>query len=294
MGIIERPKTLTEFIGQEKIKKELRIRIESAKIRNVPMNHLIVYSNFGMGKNSLCYTIATELNVPFREFNCANLQTHKDIINIFLNITNKDIIYFDEVHRLRIPQLEAIYNPLADNELVIKEAVIPLQPFSLFASTTSPGKLSLPFLSRFPIKVSLEDYTIEELSVLAEINLNKIGLRSEKKACQILAQRSKGVPRVLNNYILWLKDVATVHNVCHVSSSFVDKWLKDIGVDERGFTADDKKYIQFLRNIGTASLATISAGTDLDTSTIEQVIEPWLIKQKIVKKTPRGRMLIKS
>ena len=300
-----RPKKLVDFTGQSIVKENLAIFIESARRRNETMDHTLFHGPPGLGKTTLAQIISSELGVNFRMTSGPILAKAGDLAAILTNLEERDVLFIDEIHRMNSAVEEVLYPALEDFELdlVIGEGPaartvrIELQPFTLVGATTRLGLLTTPLRDRFGIPIRLEFYSPEELlkiviraSKFMQIELDSSGGRE-------IAKRSRGTPRIANRLLRRVADFAVVEGNGVITKEIADSSLTRIGVDIAGLDLADRKYLKVIAENyggGPVGVETISAAMSEARDSLEEVIEPYLLQQGFIQRTPRGRMLTKK
>lgn len=300
-----RPKKLVDFTGQSIVKENLAIFIESARKRNETMDHTLFHGPPGLGKTTLAQIISSELGVNFRMTSGPILAKAGDLAAILTNLEERDVLFIDEIHRMNSAVEEVLYPALEDFELdlVIGEGPaartvrIELQPFTLVGATTRLGLLTTPLRDRFGIPIRLEFYSPEELlkiviraSKFMQIELDSSGGRE-------IAKRSRGTPRIANRLLRRVADFAVVEGNGVITKEIADSSLTRIGVDIAGLDLADRKYLKVVAENyggGPVGVETISAAMSEARDSLEEVIEPYLLQQGFIQRTPRGRMLTKK
>ena len=300
-----RPKKLVDFTGQSIVKENLAIFIESARKRNETMDHTLFHGPPGLGKTTLAQIISSELGVNFRMTSGPVLAKAGDLAAILTNLEERDVLFIDEIHRMNSAVEEVLYPALEDFELdlVIGEGPaartvrIELQPFTLVGATTRLGLLTTPLRDRFGIPIRLEFYSPEELlkiviraSKFMQIELDSSGGRE-------IAKRSRRTPRIANRLLRRVADFAVVEGNGVITKEIADSSLTRIGVDIAGLDLADRKYLKVVAENyggGPVGVETISAAMSEARDSLEEVIEPYLLQQGFIQRTPRGRMLTKK
>lgn len=289
-----RPTKFEEIIGQADVVKRLKILSSSCKNNEQVMPHILVDGPPGLGKTTIAGAIASEMGVNLYTVNAANIRSPKNIIPYLMGIAPRSILFIDEIHRLPKLVEEFLYPVMEDYKLDIllenKPESIDLPVFTMIGATTSGGSLSQPFYDRFIIKEHLSFYSPDELAKLAGSNAKKLGLMINENTLLDIAKRSKGTPRVLNARLQWYKSYIDMYP----EESDVDIIFENQGIDQYGFDCNDKKYIEVLKkNIGNPlGLKSISAMCGIAMETIENSIEPYMIRMGYVARTQKGRVLI--
>jgi Holliday junction DNA helicase RuvB len=292
-----RPIKLDEIIGQSNIVDRLKISVGAARQENRPFPHLLISGSPGIGKTTLVGVLANEMNAQLHIANGGNVRTIKLLAPYLMKLNFGDILFIDEIHRLTMMVSEWLYPILEDFRVDLstehETSTINLQPFTLIGATTESGNLAPPLYDRFTYKYTLSVYGEEELSKIIQVNAEKLNINMVNGACETIAKRSRGTPRIANSYLRWIKDYAISKNVQTVDCSVVNDAMKLAKVDEKGLTDNDRKYLHILKKIGQPiGIKTISASTNIAVDTIEETIEPFLLRLGLILKTPKGRILI--
>ena len=296
-----RPKKLSEFIGQNKVKENLAIALTAAKQRGEPLDHVLLYGPPGLGKTTLATIIANELGVEFQQTAGPALQIKGDLTAILTNLSHRQVLFFDEVHRLQ-PQLEEIlYSALEDYKLDIiigqgpsaRTHTMDVQPFTFIAATTRAGLLSAPLRSRFGLLLRLEFYTNEDLRVIVERSAVILDIEIDRDGAGEIASRARGTPRIVNRLLRRVRDYAQVKGSGKIDRATAEAALKMLEVDQHGFDEVDRKLmltiIEKYRG-GPVGLGTLSAVLSEEQDAIEDIYEPFLIQIGFLDRTPRGRV----
>mgnify|MGYP002525213143 CR=1 FL=1 len=297
-----RPQTLDEFIGQREARANLRVFIESAKMRGQAMDHALFYGPPGLGKTTLAQIMARELGVNFRMTSGPVLAKAGDLAAILTNLDERDVLFIDEIHRMNPAVEEILYPALEDFELdlVIGEGPaartvrIDLQPFTLIGATTRLGLLTTPLRDRFGIPTRLEFYDVDELVQIVDRSARLLGADADAGGALEIAKRSRGTPRIAGRLLRRVVDFAIVEGDGKVTSDLADMALTRLGVDHLGLDSADRRYLRLLADNyggGPVGVETIAAALSEARDAIEEVIEPFLLQQGLIMRTPRGRML---
>lgn len=297
-----RPKNLSDFIGQKAVRENLKIFIEAAKSRSEPMDHVLFFGPPGLGKTTLSQIIATELGVGFRGTSGPVISKAGDLAAILTNLQPHDVLFIDEIHRLN-PVIEEVLYPAMEDykiDLIIGEGPaarsiqIDLPPFTLVAATTRTGLLTSPLRDRFGIPLRLEFYTPEELALVIDRGARLLKMTLEPEAIQEIAARSRGTPRIAGRLLRRVRDFAEVSGKEVVSRLLAQQALTSLGVDQAGLDSQDRRYLETIAHAyggGPVGAETLSAALSEQKDTLEEVIEPFLIQQGFIQRTPRGRMM---
>ncbi len=297
-----RPQALEDFIGQREARANLRVFIESAKRRGEAMDHTLFHGPPGLGKTTLAQIMARELGVNFRMTSGPVLAKAGDLAAILTNLESRDVLFIDEIHRLNPAVEEVLYPAMEDFELdlVIGEGPaartvrIELQPFTLVGATTRLGLLTTPLRDRFGIPTRLQFYTEDELNEIVTRNARKLGVPADDAGAREIARRSRGTPRIAGRLLRRVVDFALIEGDGTISKPLADGALTRLGVDSLGLDGADRRYLVFIAENyggGPVGIDTISAALSESRDAIEEVIEPFLLQQGLVQRTPRGRML---
>ena len=297
-----RPQGLDEFIGQAEARANLKVFIQAARQRGDAMDHTLFYGPPGLGKTTLAQIISRELGVSFRMTSGPVLAKAGDLAAILTNLEARDVLFIDEIHRLNPVVEEVLYPALEDFELdlVIGEGPaartvrIELQPFTLVGATTRLGLLTTPLRDRFGIPTRLQFYTVDELHQIVTRNAVKLGAPADEGGAREIAQRSRGTPRISGRLLRRVVDFAIVEGDGRVTRELADHALTRLGVDELGLDGADRRYLRLIAENyagGPVGIETMSAALSESRDALEEVIEPFLLQQGLIQRTPRGRML---
>jgi Holliday junction DNA helicase RuvB len=297
-----RPQTLEEFVGQAEARANLRVFIESAKIRGEAMDHTLFHGPPGLGKTTLAQIMARELGVGFRMTSGPVLARAGDLAAILTNLEPRDVLFIDEIHRLSPVVEEVLYPALEDFalDLVIGEGPaartvrIDLQPFTLVGATTRLGLLTTPLRDRFGIPTRLQFYTEDELDLIVTRGARLLGVRAEPEGTREIAKRARGTPRIAGRLLRRVVDFVLVEGDGCLTRAIADRALTRLGVDHLGLDGADRRYMQLLADHyggGPVGVETISAALSEARDALEEVIEPCFLQQGLLQRTPRGRML---
>jgi len=293
MSKVNRPTSFENVIGQSDVVKRLKISTMGCKKTDSVLPHVLIDGPPGLGKTTIAGAIATEMDVNLYTANAANLRSVKNILPYLMRMTKRSVFFIDEIHRLPKLVEEFLYTVMEDfkiNIVLEKEPEeIDIPAFTLVGATTSGGSLSQPFYDRFQIKEHLSFYTNDELAKLAGLNSEKLGLNISESDLLQIAKRSKGTPRILNARLQWYMNYKT----CSQDDVSVDDIFNLQGIDENGLDVYDRMYLDILRdNRGTPlGLKSISSLTGIAIDTIENSVEPYLVRKGFVRRTQKGRIL---
>jgi Holliday junction DNA helicase RuvB len=297
-----RPQGLDEFIGQAEARANLKVFIESAKTRGEAMDHTLFHGPPGLGKTTLAQIMARELGVNFRMTSGPVLAKAGDLAAILTNLEARDVLFIDEIHRLNPVVEEILYPALEDFELdlVIGEGPaartvrIELQPFTLVGATTRLGLLTTPLRDRFGIPTRLQFYTEAELHEIVRRGARLLGVPCEDDGALEIARRARGTPRIAGRLLRRVVDFAIVEGGGKITRALADGALTRLGVDHLGLDGADRRYLKLVAENyggGPVGIETMSAALSESRDALEEVIEPYLLQQGLIQRTPRGRML---
>lgn len=299
-----RPKTLDEYVGQEKAKENLRVFMAAAKNRNEPLDHVLLYGPPGLGKTTLAFIIASEMGVNIRVTSGPAIERPGDLASILTNLNKGDVLFIDEVHRLASSVEEVLYPAMEDFALDIiigkgpsaRTLRLDLPKFTLVGATTRAGMLTSPLRDRFGVIHRLQMYTPGELSRIINRSAGILGVPVDGDAALEVASRSRGTPRVANRLLKRIRDFAEIEGTGRITLEAARYGLEMLEVDEIGLDGVDKNILDTIINKfggGPVGLDTLCAATNEERVTIEDVYEPYLIQLGFINKTPRGRVATK-
>ena len=297
-----RPQVLDDFIGQAEARANLAVFIASAKMRGEAMDHTLFHGPPGLGKTTLAQIMARELGVGFRMTSGPVLARAGDLAAILTNLEPRDVLFIDEIHRLSPIVEEVLYPAMEDFalDLVIGEGPaartvrIELQPFTLVGATTRLGLLTTPLRDRFGIPTRLLFYTEAELFEIVTRGARLLGIPAEAEGCREIAKRARGTPRIAGRLLRRVVDFVLVEGDGVLTRKIADSALTRLGVDHLGLDGADRRYLSLIAENyggGPVGVETISAALSESRDAVEEVIEPFLLQQGLIQRTPRGRML---
>ncbi|WP_319519498.1 Holliday junction branch migration DNA helicase RuvB [uncultured Martelella sp.] len=297
-----RPQTLDDFTGQAEARANLKIFIEAAKRRGEALDHVLFVGPPGLGKTTLAQIMAKELGVNFRATSGPVIAKAGDLAALLTNLEERDVLFIDEIHRLN-PAVEEILYPAMEDfqlDLIIGEGPaarsvkIDLSKFTLVAATTRLGLLTTPLRDRFGIPVRLNFYTVEELESIIRRGARLMGLGMSDDGAREIARRARGTPRIAGRLLRRVRDFAEVADANEVSRAIADEALTRLEVDHMGFDQLDRRYLTMICQHfggGPVGIETIAAGLSEPRDAIEDIIEPYMIQQGFIQRTPRGRVM---
>ena len=297
-----RPKYFDEYIGQSALKSNLKISIEAAKKRELPLDHILFYGPPGLGKTTLASVIASEMNTNIKITSAPSLERPRDIIGILMSLKAGDILFIDEIHRLNKISEEILYPAMEDFYLdmttgksqTLKSVRIPLPKFTLIGATTKAGALSSPLRDRFGLIHRLEFYTDDELTKVIQRTAKILDIDIEKEGATAIAKRSRGTPRIANRLVKRVRDFAIVKSNGLIDSATANNALDILQIDKFGLDNTDRALLNIIAdkyNGGPVGIETLATALGEDTKTIEDVYEPYLVQKGFIQRTPRGRKL---
>jgi len=298
-----RPTSFDEYIGQSKVKEALKIYIQAAKSRKESLDHVLLYGPPGLGKTTLSHIIANELGYQFKVKSGPAIEHAADLAAILTNLNQNDVLFIDEIHRLNKTVEEILYPAMEDFALDFivgkgpsaRNMRLKIKPFTLIGATTRAGMLTNPLRDRFGVICRLELYSTEDLKVIIERSAKILGVKIDDDACIEIAKRSRGTPRIANRLLKRVRDYAQVIGEGHVNKNIAVKTLQVMEIDDLGLDTIDRKIMMSIIskfNGGPVGLDTLAATISEDSTTIEDVYEPYLLQLGFISRTPRGRVAL--
>ena len=296
-----RPRLLNEYIGQTQVKDNLSIFIKAAAARQEALDHVLLFGPPGLGKTTLANIIANELNVNIRVTSGPSIERQGDLAAILTNLGDNDVLFIDEIHRLSKTVEEILYSAMEDFALDIiigkgpsaRSVRLDLPKFTLIGATTRLGSIAAPLRDRFGVQCRLEFYKPEELEFIITRAAEILNVQIDKEGAGEIARRSRGTPRIANRLLKRVRDFAQVLGVEVINKQLADEALAKLEVDRYGFDRNDRRILSTIVKTfagGPVGIETIAAAVSEEPSTIEDVIEPYLMQLGMLQRTPRGRM----
>ena len=297
-----RPETIDEYVGQEDVKENIRIFVEAAKMRNEPLDHVLLYGPPGLGKTTLAFIIAHELGTNIKTASGPSIEKSGDLAAILSSLEPGDVLFIDEIHRMPRYIEEILYPAMEDFSLDIivgsegnsRNIKIDLPPFTLVGATTRAGDLSAPLRDRFGIVSKLQFYTVDELTRIVERTARVLGVEIEEEAARELATRSRGTPRIANRLFKRVRDFALVKGNGVVDLAITEEALERLKVDKMGLDNTDHELLFAIIEKfggGPVGVEALSSSIGEEVTTIEDVYEPYLLQTGLLKRTSRGRIV---
>ena len=300
-----RPKTLAEYVGQPVVREQMDIFVSAAKLRNEPLDHTLIFGPPGLGKTTLANILATEMGVSLKTTSGPVLEKAGDLAALMTNLEPGDVLFIDEIHRLSPHIEEVLYPAMEDYQLDImigegpaaRSIKLDLPPFTLVGATTRAGLLTSPLRDRFGIVQRLEFYNTEDLTHIVGRSADILDVEMDKNGAREIARRSRGTPRIANRLLRRVRDYAEVKGNGTVNKTIADKALDMLNVDQHGFDHLDRRLLLALIEKfdgGPVGVDSLAAAISEERGTIEDVLEPYLIQQGYIVRTPRGRMATRN
>ena len=300
-----RPKTLDEYVGQPAVREQMEIFIPAARDRGEALDHVLIFGPPGLGKTTLSHIIANEMDVNLKQTSGPVLEKAGDLAALLTNLEPRDVLFIDEIHRLSPVVEEVLYPAMEDYQLDImigegpaaRSIKVDLPPFTLVGATTRAGLLTSPLRDRFGIVQRLEFYSEAELANIVKRSAAILGVDMDAGGAAEIARRSRGTPRIANRLLRRVRDYAQVKTNGHVDTEVADKALSMLNVDKHGFDQMDRRLIEAIVHKfdgGPVGLDSLAAAIGEERGTIEDVVEPYLIQQGFLMRTPRGRVATKA
>ncbi|HHY0419988.1 Holliday junction branch migration DNA helicase RuvB [Vibrio parahaemolyticus] len=296
-----RPKKLADYQGQDHVRGQMEIFIKAAQLRSEALDHLLIFGPPGLGKTTLANIVANEMEVNIRTTSGPVLEKAGDLAALLTNLEENDVLFIDEIHRLSPMVEEVLYPAMEDYQLDImigegpaaRSIKIDLPPFTLIGATTRAGSLTSPLRDRFGITQRLEYYKVQDLQNIVQRSADCLGLSMEPEGALEVARRARGTPRIANRLLRRVRDYAEVKGNGHICADVADKALNMLDVDAQGFDYMDRKLLLAIMEKfggGPVGLDNMAAAIGEEKDTIEDVLEPYLIQQGYLQRTPRGRI----
>ena len=291
-----RPDRLCDIIGQKQTVERLKISIDSANHKGHTLPHILFYGASGCGKTTIAMAVANEIGSTLYTINGGNVTSIKSCLASVIKIQERDVLFIDEVHRVPVRVSEWFYTIMEDFRMDIgsdDRLSIDLPKFTMLGATTEAGSLSRPFYDRFTYKFQLKLYGVDDLADIVIKTAETFDLACGKDVAANIARRSRGTPRVVISLMKWVRDYALSKGSVTLSETLVEDATRMIGVSQDGSTDQDRAYLEVLRVSGRPmGLRTLVDATNLDADTIQNVVEPFLLRKQLIYRTPKGRVLV--
>jgi Holliday junction DNA helicase RuvB len=296
-----RPRSLEDFIGQERVKEQLRVLLEGARQRGEPVDHLLFSGPPGLGKTTLAQIVAIEMGAGFQPTSGPALERPSDLAAILTNLGDGDVLFVDEIHRMPRPVEEVLYPALEDYSLDVvlgkgptaRSIRLDLPRFTMIAATTRPGRITLPLRERFGFSPRLDYYDTDDLTTIVLRSAGILGVETERDGAGEIARRSRGTPRIANRLLRRVRDVAEVRHNGAITGDIARAGLEMFEVDGEGLDRLDHAVLRAVIDRftgGPVGLSTLSAAVGEEPDTVEDVVEPYLLQLGFLQRTPRGRV----
>jgi holliday junction DNA helicase RuvB len=296
-----RPRSFDDFVGQPRVKRNLSVYIEAARLRGDPLDHLLLSGLPGLGKTTLAEIVAREMDSTMHTTSGPALEKPGDLAGLLTNLERGDVLFIDEIHRLSAHVEEFLYSAMEDFAIDIvldqgpraRSVRIDIAHFTLVGATTREGLLSPPFRDRFGVLERLDPYPVEDLELIIERSASLIDIVVDPEGARTLAENARGTPRIANRFLRRIRDLAQVERATAVNAALARRGLGMLGVDDDGLLRVDRRLLETLGGAGgqAVGLKTLAISIGEDERTIEDVYEPHLIREGLILKTPRGRLL---
>lgn len=298
-----RPRAMSDYVGQDKIKNNLNIYIQAAKNRGETLDHVLLYGPPGLGKTTLSHIIANEMGSQIKITSGPTIEHAADLAAILTNLNKNDVLFIDEIHRLNKSVEEVLYPAMEDFALDFivgkgpsaRNMRLKIQPFTLIGATTRAGMLTGPLRDRFGVICRLELYSVDELKIIISRSAKILNVKLDDDACTEIARRSRGTPRLANRLLKRVRDYADVLGEGHIDLKMAKKSLELMEIDDLGLDVIDRKVmLAIIKKFsgGPVGLETLASSTGEDATTIEDVYEPYLLQLGFIARTPRGRVAL--